>query len=54
MKIVLSTVLRRFQLRLADPPPLRPAPRSVFFAPEGGTRVDIVGERRPALSAAVA
>ncbi len=45
MKIVLGTVLPRWRLRLADPPQLRASPRSVFLAPEGGTRVVLLGQR---------
>jgi cytochrome P450 len=39
MKIVVGTVLQRGGLRLAKPGPLRPSPRSLFQAPEGGTEV---------------
>src|SRR5262249_42940659 len=45
MKIVLGSVLHRWRLRLVREPPLRPAPRSLFFAPEGGTEVVALGER---------
>jgi cytochrome P450 len=45
MKVVLGTVLRRFELRLARPGPLLPSPRSVFQAPEGGTEVVLAGAR---------
>jgi unspecific monooxygenase len=45
MKIVLGTVLHRWRLRLVQKPPLRAAPRSLFFAPEGGAEVVAVGQR---------
>jgi cytochrome P450 len=45
MKVVLGTVLQKRHLRLVGRPPLRPSPRSVFLAPEGGTEVVMLGTR---------
>jgi cytochrome P450 len=45
MKVVVGTVLRKRRLRLAKPPPLRPSPRSLFLAPEGGAEVVLLGDR---------
>jgi cytochrome P450 len=45
MKVVIGTLLHRWRLQLAGEPPLRPSPRSVFFAPEGGAAVIALGER---------
>jgi len=45
MKIVLATVLSRVMLRLIKPAPLKVVLRSFIFAPEGGTRVVVIGKR---------
>jgi hypothetical protein len=34
------------RLQLVDKPPLRPAPRSLFFALQGGAAVVALGDRR--------
>jgi hypothetical protein len=45
MKVVVGTVLGTRRLRLAKDGPLRPSPRSIFQAPEGGTEVVLEGSR---------
>jgi cytochrome P450 family 110 len=45
MKIVVGIVLHRWRLQLVKTPPLRPDSRSIFFTPEGGTEVVVLGER---------
>ncbi len=39
MKLVLATILRRYELALADQRPERPKRRSVTFAPERGVKM---------------
>jgi cytochrome P450 len=48
MKVVVGTILRELELRLAHAAPLAPAPRSIFVTPEGGAEVVLEGARRPA------
>lgn len=42
MKIVLSTVLRRYRLKLEEGTVVRPVRRSVVIGPSGGTRVTVL------------
>lgn len=48
IKIVLREILARFELAPTSAAIARPAPRGVTFAPRGGARVRVVGERAPA------
>lgn len=43
IKVVVGTLLRGKRLRLVKPPPLKPSPRSIFLAPEGGVEVTLAG-----------
>jgi cytochrome P450 len=54
MKIVIGTILQELELALAREAPLRPAPRSIFIAPEGGTEVVLKGARTVDRTAAAA
>ena len=46
MKIVLGTVLARFDLKLAQPAPVRVVRRAITFFPELGTRVTVTRAAR--------
>ena len=45
MKLVLATILSRYQLALVDSRPERPQRRGVTLAPGGGVKMVITGQR---------
>lgn len=47
MKLVLATILSRYQLALAEQKPVRPQRRGVTLGPAGGVKMVITGERVP-------
>ncbi|HBL58063.1 MAG TPA: cytochrome P450, partial [Cyanobacteria bacterium UBA8803] len=47
MKLVLATILSRYQLALADPKPVKPKRRGFTIAPEGGVRVVLIPNPLP-------
>lgn len=47
MKLVLATMLSRYQLALADSKPVKPARRGLTIAPAGGVRMVLQGQRQP-------
>jgi unspecific monooxygenase len=47
MKLVLATVLSRFELALADNRPVKPVRRGVTMAPAGGVKMVVKGRRQP-------
>lgn len=46
MKLVLATILSRFELALAEPRPVRPVRRGVAMAPADGVRMVLKGQRQ--------
>jgi unspecific monooxygenase len=44
MKLVLTTILRRYQLALADDRPVIPVRRGVTIAPRGGVQMIVIGQ----------
>lgn len=46
MKLVLATILSRYQLALADQRPVRPQRRGVTLAPAGGVKMMVKGHRQ--------
>jgi len=46
MKLVLATILSRYQLALAEQKPVRPQRRGVTLGPAGGVKM-LIGERVP-------
>lgn len=54
MKLVLATILSRYQLALADRRPEVPRRRGVTLAPARGVKIQIVGQRTPQPAQAVA
>ena len=47
MKLVLATILSRYQIALADERPVKPARHSVTLVPAGGVRIVVKGRRVP-------
>ena len=47
MKLVLATILSRYQLALSDPRPVRPVRRGITLVPSGGVPVVVKHERTP-------
>jgi len=45
MKLVLATILSRYQLALAEHKPVQPQRRGVTLAPAGGVKMVFAGER---------
>lgn len=45
MKLVLATILSKYQLALADNKPVKPQPRGFTLAPTGGVRMVMTGKR---------
>jgi unspecific monooxygenase len=45
MKLVLATVLRRFELELVDPSPIQNARRGMNISPKGGVKLRVKGKR---------
>jgi cytochrome P450 len=45
MKLVLATILSRYQLALADPRPVQPVRRGITLVPSGGVPVVVKHER---------
>lgn len=45
MKLVLATILRRYDLALVEPRPIQPVRRGVTIAPNSGIRLKLLGER---------
>ncbi len=54
MKLVLATILSRYQLRLADNRPEIPQRRSITLAPAGGVKMVNTGDRAPQESPQIA
>jgi unspecific monooxygenase len=46
MKLVLATILSRYQLALVDAKPVKPARRGLTIAPAGGVRMVLQGQRQ--------
>lgn len=51
MKLVLATILSRYELALAESKPVQPARRGVTLAPSGGVNMVVTGQRTPAVKA---
>jgi cytochrome P450 len=49
MKLLLATIMSRWQLALTDRRPLRPVRRVLTFAPPSSFRMIAIGQRRPSL-----
>jgi unspecific monooxygenase len=47
MKLVLATILSRFELALADNRPVKPVRRGVTMTPAGGVKMVVKGRRQP-------
>ncbi|MBE9126998.1 MULTISPECIES: cytochrome P450 [unclassified Coleofasciculus] len=47
MKLVLASILSRYQLTLADTKPVKPQRRGFTVSPEGGVRMMVIGQRSP-------
>jgi unspecific monooxygenase len=47
MKLVLATILSRYQLALADAKPIKPIRRGLTIAPSGGIAMIVQGRRQP-------
>jgi cytochrome P450 len=45
MKLVLATILSRYQLALVDSKPVKPIRRGLTIAPDGGVRMVLQGRR---------
>lgn len=46
MKLVLATILSRFQLALADNRPVKPVRRGLTMTPSGGVRLVVKSQRQ--------
>ncbi|MEA5503609.1 cytochrome P450 [Halotia wernerae UHCC 0503] len=47
MKLVLVTILSRWQMELADNKPVRPVRKGLLFSPAGGVKMVVKGKRHP-------
>lgn len=47
MKLVLATILSRYQMELADQRPIRPQVRRVTLSPTGGVKMVMIAQRQP-------
>ena len=45
MKLVLATVLSRWQMQLADSKPVKPVRKGLLFSPAGGVKMMVKGKR---------